>query len=86
MTYWQHSPLAHAHKCRTPTLLLQGENDIRCPMEQAEQMFAKLHHDGCEVELIPMKRCRHGEQVSGRPALRRFRMNVLKDWFDRHIK
>ena len=84
--YWALSPLAHAHKSRTPTLLLQGENDIRCPMEQAEQMFAQLHHHGCEVELIPMKRCSYGEQIFGRPALRRYRMDVLKDWFDRHIK
>ena len=86
MKYWNYSPLAHAHKCSTPTLLLQGENDIRCPMEQAEQLFAKLKHHGCEAELIPMKRCRHGEQVSGRPALRRFRMDVMKEWFDRHIR
>ncbi len=85
MTYWKRSPIAHVHKCRTPTLLLQGENDIRCPMEQAEQLFAKLHHHGCEVELIPMKRCSHGEQVFGRPPLRRYRMNVLRDWFDKHL-
>ena len=85
MTYWERSPLAYAHKCRTPTLLLQGENDIRCPMEQAEQFFAKLHHHGCDVVLVPMKRCSHGEQVSGRPALRRFRMDALRDWFDTHI-
>ena len=85
MTYWQLSPIAHAHKCTTPTLLLQGENDIRCPMEQGEQMFAKLKHHGCEVEFIPMKRCSHGEQMMGRPALRRFRMDVMRDWFDRYI-
>ncbi len=84
-TYWRLSPLAHAHKCRTPTLLLQGENDIRCPMEQAEQLYAKLHNDGCKVEFIPMKGCRHGEQVWGRPTLRRFRMNVLRDWFERYL-
>ena len=85
MRYWQQSPIAHAHKCKTPTLLLQGEDDIRCPMEQAEQMFATLSNHDCDVELIPMKRCSHGEQVQGRPQLRRFRMEVLKDWFDRHI-
>ena len=86
MTYWRHSPVAHAHKCKTPTLLLQGENDIRCPMEQGEQMFAKLKHHGCEVEFVPMQRCSHGEQMFGRPALRRFRMNVMREWFDRHIR
>jgi dipeptidyl aminopeptidase/acylaminoacyl peptidase len=84
--YWQLSPLAHAHKCKTPTLLIQGENDIRCPMEQAEQMFAALEHHGCPVELLRLKNCSHGAQVGGDPALRRYRMNAMKDWFDRHIK
>lgn len=85
MKYWKHSPVAYANKCKTPTLLLQGEDDVRCPMTQAEEYFSALKYYGCEVELIRMKHCNHGAQISGRPALRRFRMNVLRDWFDRHI-
>lgn len=85
MKYWQHSPIAYANKCKTPTLLLQGEDDVRCPMPQAEEYFSALKHYGCEVELVRMKKCNHGAQIGTRPALRRFRMNVLKDWFDRHI-
>ncbi len=86
MKYWELSPIAYAHKCKTPTLLLQGEDDIRCPMEQAEQLYAALEHHGCEVELIRMKNCNHGAQVGGRTQLRRFRMDVMKDWFARHIR
>jgi dipeptidyl aminopeptidase/acylaminoacyl peptidase len=85
MTYWERSPVAYAHRCRTPTLLLQGEDDVRCPMEQAEQLYAALVEHGCEAEFIRMRKCNHGAQIGGRPALRRFRMNALKDWFDRHI-
>ena len=85
LTYWERSPIAYAHRCKTPTLLLQGENDIRCPMEQAEQYYTALTQHGCEAEFIRMRNCNHGAQVLGRPALRRFRMNVLKEWFDRHI-
>jgi dipeptidyl aminopeptidase/acylaminoacyl peptidase len=55
-------------------------------MTQAEEYFSALKHFGCEVELIRMKKCNHGAQLGGRPALRRFRMEVLKEWFDRHIK
>lgn len=84
--YWQLSPVAHAHRCTTPTLLIQGENDIRCPMEQAEQMYAALEHHGCEVELLRLKNCSHGAQVGGDPALRRYRMDAMKDWFARYIK
>ena len=86
MKYWERSPVAYAHRCKTPTLLLQGEDDIRCPMEQAEQFYTALVEHGCEAEFIRMKGCNHGAQIGGRPALRRFRMNALKDWFNRHIK
>ncbi len=85
-TYWELSPLAYAHKCKTPTLLIQGEDDIRCPMEQAEQMYAALEHHGCEVELLRLKNCTHGAQVGGDPALRRYRMDAMKKWFGRYIK
>jgi dipeptidyl aminopeptidase/acylaminoacyl peptidase len=86
MKYWKHSPMAYANRCKTPTLLLQGEQDVRCPMSQAEEYFSALKHFGCEVELIRMKKCNHGAQLAGRPALRRFRMDVLREWFNRHIK
>jgi len=84
-TYWARSPVAYAHKVKTPTLLIQGENDIRCPMEQAEQFFTALEHHGCTTELIRLKNCNHGAQLGGRPALRRYRMDVMKDWFARFI-
>ncbi len=84
-TYWSLSPLAHAHKCRTPTLLIQGEQDIRCPMEQAEQMYAALEHHGCTVELLRLDECSHGAQVGGKPELRRFRMDAIKAWFKTYI-
>ena len=83
--YWALSPVAHAHKCKTPTLLIQGENDIRCPMEQAEQMFSIIHHAGCEVEFLRLANCSHGLEIFGPPALRIARMDAMLEWFERHI-
>jgi dipeptidyl aminopeptidase/acylaminoacyl peptidase len=83
--YWRLSPVAHAHRCRTPTLLIQGEDDIRCPMQQAEEFYTALRVAGCTVELLRLSHCKHGTQMAGPPALRRFRMNAIKDWFDRHM-
>ena len=84
--YWELSPLAHAHKCRTPTLLIQGENDLRCPMEQAEQFYTALEAAGCEVELLRLANCSHGLELIGPPPLRRYRMNAIREWFDAHIE
>jgi dipeptidyl aminopeptidase/acylaminoacyl peptidase len=36
------SPLQHAHNALTPTLILQGKEDQRCPRGQAEELFAVL--------------------------------------------
>ena len=83
--YWELSPLAHAHKCRTPTLLIQGENDLRCPMQQAEEFYTALKHAGCEVELLRLANCPHGLELIGPPALRRYRMNAMIEWFDRFM-
>src|SRR3982074_2607686 len=35
-TYARMSPITYAHRCTTPTLLVQGELDMRCPPEQSE--------------------------------------------------
>ncbi len=86
MKYWKHSPIAYANKVKTPTLLMQGNQDIRCPITQADELFYALKHYGCNAELIHLERCNHGEQIRGRIALRRYRMNAMRDWFDRHIK
>jgi dipeptidyl aminopeptidase/acylaminoacyl peptidase len=83
--YWELSPLAHAHKCKTPTLLIQGEADVRCPMEQAEQLYTVLRKAGCTVELLRLRGCNHGLHVWGPPPLRRARMAAMREWFDRHV-
>ncbi len=86
MKYWKHSPIAYANKIKTPTLLMQGNQDVRCPITQADELFYSLQHYGCKAELIHLERCNHGEQLRGRISLRRYRMSAMRDWFDQHIK
>nr|WP_255683177.1 prolyl oligopeptidase family serine peptidase [Luteimonas sp. MHLX1A] len=40
--YRRLSPLSYADDIRTPTLLLQGEDDQRCPLGQSEELLARL--------------------------------------------
>lgn len=86
MKYWKHSPIAYANKVKTPTLLLQGNQDVRCPVTQADELFYTLQHYGCVAELIHLERCNHGEQLRGRIPLRRYRMNVMREWFDKYVR
>ncbi len=43
------SPLASAGKIRTPILVVQGQNDPRVPISEAEQMVAALKKNGMPV-------------------------------------
>ena len=40
--YLAHSPISYASRIRTPVLILHSEEDLRCPIEQAEQLFVAL--------------------------------------------
>ncbi len=39
---WNHSPLRLAENVKTPLLILHSEQDYRCPIEQAEQLYVAL--------------------------------------------
>lgn len=83
---WKNSPLAYAHRATTPTLLVQCENDVRCPMGQAEEMFVALREAGCAVEFLRIPGSAHaGPQISGISALMRARDEPVLEWFTRHL-
>src|SRR5690606_31163428 len=48
--YRKHSPATYAHNVVTPTLIIHGEEDERCPIGQGEQMFVALKKAGVETE------------------------------------
>ena len=45
-TFRQASPITHAHKSRTPTLILHGEDDPRVPVGQSYMMYRYLQLAG----------------------------------------
>jgi dipeptidyl aminopeptidase/acylaminoacyl peptidase len=77
------SPVMHAHKCRTPTLILQGADDRCTPVGQAEEQFAALGAAGVEVEMVIYPREGHVlfERAHVLDAL-----NRTQGWFDRHLR
>ncbi len=48
--YVARSPLSHLHKATTPTLIIHGESDYRCPIGQGEQLFVALQDAEVETE------------------------------------
>ena len=57
--YVKCSPITYAHRCITPTLLVQGEADWRCPPEQSEQFYSVLKDNSCVVEMLRLPSSPH---------------------------
>ena len=78
------SPVAHCAKATTPTLILQGEKDGRCPLGQSEELFANLIRCGkTTAELVVYPGGSHGLAESGKPSHRVDYHQRLCDWANR---
>ncbi len=80
-----HSPSTFAHRVRTPTLILHGEADQRCPIGQGEQMFVALHKAGCPVEFVRYPGASHLFLAGGHPAHRADYLSRMLAWFKSHL-
>ncbi|HEV8230060.1 MAG TPA: alpha/beta fold hydrolase [Candidatus Limnocylindria bacterium] len=80
--YRERSPLTHASKIEAPLLILQGENDPRVPLAEAEQVVAALKAGGKTYDY-------HVYQAEGHGF--RTRENMIDsvrratEWFDRYL-
>ncbi len=83
--YWELSPLAHVENVQTPILILHGEQDLRCPQEQAEQWFVSLRRLGKTAEFVRFPEESHDLSRGGRPDRRLLRLGRIVEWFDRYL-
>jgi dipeptidyl aminopeptidase/acylaminoacyl peptidase len=82
----QVSPHTYATQITTPLLILHSENDLRCPIEQGEQLFTTLRMLKREVEMVRFPNEGHELSRSGNPVHRVMRFEIVLDWFDRYLK
>jgi dipeptidyl aminopeptidase/acylaminoacyl peptidase len=81
----RHSPISYVDKIDTPLLIIHSEQDLRCPIEQAEQMFASLRYLGKEVSFVRIPNEGHELSRSGTPSRRLARLQHMIGWFDSHL-
>jgi dipeptidyl aminopeptidase/acylaminoacyl peptidase len=81
----KHSPISYVDKITTPLLILHSEQDLRCPIEQAEQMFNALKYLSREVGFVRIPEESHDLSRSGTPSRRLARLHHLIGWFDTHV-
>ncbi len=75
------SPIRHIRKVKTPTLIVQSEEDHRTPMTDAEQWYVGLKKQGTPVELVRYPRSTHDLSRTGEPWLLVDRLGRLRQWF-----
>ena len=84
--YWQHSPIAYIGNCPNPNQVIHNEFDLRCPIEQGEQVFVALKRLGVDSEMVRFPDEFHGLSRSGRTDRRIARLNHILSWFEKYLK
>lgn len=82
---WDISPLKYAANVETPLLILHGELDFRCPIEQGEQLYVTLKHLGKDVRFVRFPGANHELSRSGHPQMRIHRLEQIIDWFETYV-
>jgi len=82
--YRQASPITYIASCTTPLLIQHSENDLRCPIGQAEELFAVLRAHRRPVRLMRVPGESHELTRSGAPFRRVENLVQVHDWF-RHF-
>jgi dipeptidyl aminopeptidase/acylaminoacyl peptidase len=81
----KYSPISYVDRIETPLLIIHSEQDLRCPIEQAEQMYTALRYLGREVAFVRIPGESHDLSRSGTPSRRIARLQHLIGWFDNHL-
>ncbi|MEV4050373.1 serine hydrolase [Amycolatopsis sp. NPDC049688] len=74
------SPLAQVEKVRTPTLVVHGAADDRCPAGQAEQWFTALREQGVPARMVLYPGASHLFILDGKPSHRADFNRRVVDW------
>ncbi|GBF75274.1 peptidase [Paenibacillus sp. 598K] len=82
---WERSPLAYADQVKTPTLVMHGEQDLRCPVEQSDQWYTALRRHGVTARLIRYPGAGHSFLKLGKPSLRLDALEQTNVWLHRHL-
>lgn len=79
------SPISQVSKVNTPTLVLHGEVDQRCPVNQGERWFASLRTLRVPTRLVVYPGESHLFLDDGRPSHRLDYSTRLIEWLDQYV-
>jgi dipeptidyl aminopeptidase/acylaminoacyl peptidase/CubicO group peptidase (beta-lactamase class C family) len=80
----EQDPWAAVDAVRTPTLILHGGEDRRCPVGQAQEWFSALRKRGVPTRMVLYPGASHLFILNGRPSHRADWNRRVVDWVERY--
>ncbi|OQY27372.1 MAG: hypothetical protein B6244_10970 [Candidatus Cloacimonetes bacterium 4572_55] len=85
---WDLSPISKIQNLTDPLLIIHSDNDLRCPISQAEELFNALIAMGKkineEVRFVIFHQESHGLSRAGKPENRSIRLKEVLNWIKKH--
>ncbi|MOA20597.1 Prolyl oligopeptidase family protein [compost metagenome] len=69
----------------TPLLIMHGEQDLRCPVSQADELYTALKRLGKRTRLLRYPSSNHGFLKLGKPSYRVDALNEVNVWLKEHL-
>ena len=83
---WKSSPIQYMGSVKTPTLIIHSEGDLRCNIEQSEQVFTLLKYKDVPTRFVRYPRSTsHGMSRGGPPDMRMHRLHQILDWWKKYL-
>jgi dipeptidyl aminopeptidase/acylaminoacyl peptidase len=79
--YERMSPIRFVRDIDVPVLIIHSENDLRCPINQAEELFVAMRLLGKDVTFYRFPGESHELSRTGSPIHRRQRAEIILDFF-----
>lgn len=83
--YVRISPIRFVRDINVPLLIIHSEQDYRCPISQAEELFVAMRLLGKDVTFYRFPGEGHELSRSGSPIHRRQRAEIILDFFAEHL-
>ncbi|MEO6655955.1 MAG: S9 family peptidase [Pyrinomonadaceae bacterium] len=81
--YMKHSAMFNVKGVTTPTLIEQGDADVRVPISQGYEFYNALKQQGVPTRMIVLPRQPHGPTE---PKMQLAAMQANLDWFEKYLK
>ena len=81
----EQNPFAKIGSVRTPAFVIHSEEDLRCPIEQAQRYYTALKKQGVETEMLVFPGETHELSRSGSPWHRRQRFDHILRWWAKYL-